>query len=236
MWKLKLAGLSEIEQTLIRSIVRLSKDLESSWQVVDQGACDAVLDGTHGPAMSMPGVLRIQVGAPGAHCSEGAHDVLERPIRAERLIRLLCQSGATLERGRVALPSSSSPSSSSSHTFPSPVLPETPAPRGMHGSLHQVASIGRWPPQAVLAKNREFIRLAVVLARASLSVTELSRLSGVPMETCISFLDALEERSLVRWGGAEDAIPPPPPHPQDSTELRHFGSGLLGSIRRALGI
>ncbi|WP_374491552.1 hypothetical protein [Zoogloea sp.] len=230
MWKLKLAGLSETEQALIRSIVRLSKDLESSWQVVDQGACDAVLCGTHGPAMVMPGVLRIRVAEPGEHCTAYMHDVLERPIRAERLIRLLCQSGAALAQGRPSNTPASTPSISS------PVVAETPAPRAMHGSLHQVASIGCWPPQAVLAKNREFIRLAVVLARASLSVTELSRLSGVPMETCISFLDALEERSLVRWGGAEDAIPPPPSHLQESTEHRHFGSGLLGSIRRALGI
>jgi len=100
---------------------------------------------------------------------------------------------------------------------------------GPQAALHSAPlRLLRWPPQQLL-QGTAHTRMATLLGVAPLTLEALCRHSGVAPATAAAFVEKLHAHGLLQWA----AQTPPTPSPAHSPAVR---GGLLGSIRRRLGI
>lgn len=90
----------------------------------------------------------------------------------------------------------------------------------------------RWPPEVLLHADASRIRLATLLSRRQLAIADLSKISGQSVERCQTFVQL-----LLGFGLLEASANPIPSPTQPSPVQAAAGSpGLIGSIRRRLGL
>lgn len=209
-------GLSAAEIGLLRTILKLSTQLAVDWTLSEDGPCHVLLTAL-GPAPG--GGKKAQVVIPIVRRGESTGgECLERPFRAEDFVALL---------GRVA-----------------PAVKVVDAGLERQGEAPPPAYIGRrgrlkrWPPSYLIGSSRERIQLATFLSRQSRSAHELSAVAGYPESACGAFMLELEKHDLLSWDIPGQAEQPrkAPGLPVSASGQGHRSPGLLGSIRRRLGL
>ena len=91
----------------------------------------------------------------------------------------------------------------------------------------------RWPPMLVLHNDPVRIRIATMLMRQPMGLADIVALSGQGAEICKRFLQVLDDAGVLQSATAAPTPAPGAAAPQ--TPARGLG-GLLGSIRRRLGL
>ncbi len=242
-------GLSSAEVQLLRTILRLSNQINMDWELVDppHGALDLQLVSVEYAdlhRLQIPkkgGCLCLPVLARGVP-AKGALE-LERPLKAEAFI--LCLSivkRLVVEGAQTNVPI----------TVQKNVLAQTHVQKDtqIHEPTNTLATTGlaaapalregkykltRWPPQSLLSQQPHWTRMAIFLLHQPLSAADLSRLSRRPEAACKALLQVLDVQGLLVHSVAQ-----PSPLQKEGRvakpKLRYPGvkQGLLQTIRRSL--
>ncbi|MBS0406516.1 MAG: hypothetical protein JSS17_09235 [Proteobacteria bacterium] len=218
------------EVVLVQTLLRLFQHGGPfRWTFVTAPPYDALLtDGTSGPhqladANTMArAVLRLTR----MHDAD-APNTLQRPIRAERLQNWLALVERDLLGTRPAEPAASAPAVAEASADEPAMAADDAAAEGTRFKLR------RWPPAIALRGDANRIRMATMLSRRALSITELATLSRQSPSDCQNFMNLLrsaglvEQRTPVPATSAPAAVPAPSPK---------FGRSLIAGIRRRLGL
>ncbi len=223
-FRLGLYKLPAAEVVLVQTLLRLYGGgvAGAHWTLADRPPWDALLvDATgaepadSGYAGMAAAVLRItRMG------EAGRPDTIERPIRPDKLLRWLDQR-------HPAMPAVASP----------------PADEGVStaDAFSDVRyRLRRWPPASVLRNDARRVRLATLLSKRAFNAVELAAMSQQPAGDCHAFL------RLLRGTGLVEVVASARPHastsnPTSSPAIAHkpargFASGLIGGLRRRLGL
>ncbi|RUR71234.1 hypothetical protein EJP67_29740 [Variovorax guangxiensis] len=212
-----------IERVVIQTIVRLSAhDTDFAWLLVDAPPYDALLvdETTVGGMDDISRLARVIIRLTRAGASEYP-DVLERPIRAEKLQQLLKRIGDNLHGER---------------------LPHSGA-GGEEMKIEVSDSVRfmlrRWPSALLLGNDPGKVRMASLLVRRELNAIELAELSEQSLSQCATFLHALRQAGVLELY-PEVIVPRGQRHIDLPTQTRspaiHLGRGFFKSIRRRLGL
>ena len=217
------------EVILVRTLMRLyAHDSAFRWTFVDTAPYDALLvdgttaDGNNGEAARLArAVLKL------TRMNEGdGSDTIERPLRADKLQAWLKRA----ERDFVVTRPMTQPGEPVVEAAPSGPTP------GIRFKLR------RWPPATMLRNDPQRIRMATLMSRRALQVSELATISGQPLNECQTFVRNLQ---LVGLLDVQEAAPPPaapavgtaPAASAAATPARpSFARGLIGNIRKRLGL
>lgn len=144
--------------------------------------------------------------------SAPAPHTLQRPIKAEKLQEWLKSTALELALRKTA------------------AAPPASAPALM---AHARFRLLRWPPHALLQNDAKLIRMATLLSRRALELSELTELSHLPFEVCQQFIEKLLPTQLLAF----ESITPlrAKPTPQATAPTR-FHQGLFSGIRSRLGL
>jgi hypothetical protein len=232
-------GLSSAEVQLLRTILRLSNQINTHWQLVDppQGALDLQLVSVeyaelhplqipkNGACLCLPVLAR---GVP----AKGALE-LERPLKAEAFILCLSTAKRLIIAGwevnakintKKSVPSNKSVSAA-------PIAAPIAALPLRDGKF----KLTRWPPQSLLLQQPHWTRMAIFLLHQPLGAADLSRLSRRPEAACMDLLQVLDAQGLLVHSVAQPlplqkegrVAKPKPRYPS-------VKQGLLQTIRRSL--
>ncbi|MES2973054.1 MAG: hypothetical protein V4757_05575 [Pseudomonadota bacterium] len=216
---LSLRGLPMPEATLIKTIIRLSSELHGRWTVVDSQSGnqphlefrDSAVDAGTAPGGMPWGHSRIIKVLPRGEAADG--DSLRRPIRAEEVIAML--------KSAEQLPLAGAPFADD----------QPPAAPSME---YASAKLIRWPPARVLSGDARRIRMATMLARQSLSVSQLGSMTQCSLAECERFLQDLRSEGLLELSAPEGiAVPVTRP---ESPAVPGARLGFIQRLRRKLGI
>ena len=246
------------EVVLVRTLMRLyAHDASFPWTFADAPPYDALLaDGTTAegsgtePERLARAVLRLTRLNGG-----GGPDTLERPLRADKLQAWLKR----VEAGIHGTPGAGAPAepAAASAAPERQARPEPAAAPASRGAAEAQAApaldptlagvrlkLRRWPPATMLRNDPQRIRMATLLSRRPLQVEELASISGRPLDECQTFVRNLQavglvnvqasppESSLAPQAGAEPAVA----HHTHTPPRARFAAGLIGSIRKRLGL
>lgn len=210
-------NLPAAEVVLIKTLMRLFPATATfKWRFAESGPFDAVLTDTTKVADEVPAKLaRAVLKITRADAATDA-DCITRPIRAEQLQAWLALQGELLQ-----------------------LLPR-PAVRAESRVATANAAgprfkLRRWPSAALLKNDPHRIRLATLLSRRALGAHELSRISRLPAQQCQDFVDTLQQTGLIEVERV-DAIVVPRQASAAPVLARPLASGLIGGIRRRLGL
>jgi hypothetical protein len=252
-FKLGVLGLSEPEQSLVATLFRLHRvDPSFIWTLTSAPPFDALLVDASVPARSHvqsvgPRTKVKRLGLPGT-TNPGE---MPRPIRSDLLVGWLTSIEAgLLQEARRAAPPTGLPDplagpKMATSTEASPMNPET----GSHKAIpvtalpvdNMVFKLKRWPPAGVMARDVGRIRMATLLSRKTMSLSELTMLSRMPDSVCLHFLRELDAQGLLETTSLQKPL----------TIHRHahktepglpararpgVASSLIHSIRRRFGI
>ncbi len=217
---------------LVQTLLRLFRQGGPfRWTFVTAPPYDALLtDGTtaQGQGADVDAMARAVLRLTRMH-DEDAPNTLQRPIRAERLQDWLATVGRQLHGARPAQPAASEPAAAESSADEPIATDDGAAADGTRFKLR------RWPPAIALGGDAARIRMATMLSRRALSVTELATLSRQSETDCRKFLTLLRSTGLV-----EQRAPTPAPTPDAAAAAPvaqpRFGRGLIAGIRRRLGL
>lgn len=235
-------NLPETEIILLKTLLRLfPHDQPFQWQYVNKPPYDAVLlDASTDPdsldqLTSKPSAILRLVGF---HASDGP-DVLQRPIRADRLKRWLDQVGRSITAQtrpepdlsqNLAAPAWQAQAKNKPSLSPAQTLdPADPSP---------CFKLRRWPPATLLRRDPGRIRMASLLSRRALSAKELTDLSGQPRQECELFLSLITQVGLVDIQQPQVSAEPTTSTAQfqAATKRPTFARHLIVGIRKRLGI
>lgn len=213
-FKVGVHRLAPAQAGLVRALVQLLSTGSSHfpWTFSNEGPYDALIVDSQSPDLR------------DAHLRESAHavsalgsfdqtvpaglEVLEWPLRAERLESWLGRVQRTL--GGAAR--------------------ETARPEPVAASQARYR-LKRWPPSELLRGDPRRVRLATLLTKRHLDLSDLERLSGEPADRCQVFVQLLQGFNLLDLQAAAAPAVPRPPAPQQA--LRRT---VIQSIRRRLGL
>lgn len=201
-------GLPAAEVSLLRTIVKLSSQLEAEWSLSEVGFCHVLLHtlpAGSGNAYSDT-QFTVRVVRRGDKVSG---ECLERPFRAEEFVALL-------ERLTPLLKANIVPS----------------LQRGVISNSTQRGRLKRWPPSVLMGSGPERVQLAALLSRRFRSASELSAATGSPESECTAFLADLEKHGLLSWETPRPYGVGAPAMPISVSAT----PGLVSSIRRYLGL
>lgn len=206
-------ALPDVEVRILKSIVNLiSPPPDGRWQFVAGAPYDVlVIEGDAGVmrAEAPPAVARAVLRLRSGRAAE-APDTLHRPLRANLLRDWLAAREREWRTGaRVDTPA---------------------APAAEPGTRFRLR---RWPPMLVLHNDPVRIRIATMLMRQPMGLADIVALSGQGAEICKRFLPVLDDAGVLQSATAAPTPAPGAAAPQ--TPARGLG-GLLGSIRRRLGL
>lgn len=220
-------GLSAAEVSLLRTILKLSTQLVVEWTLSEQGPCDVLLTALPMQPERVHAGPEARIMVPIVRRGESTGgECLERPFRAEDFVALL---------GRLAPALKMAPQ-------PAHQLDTAPAAATVPASIDRRGRLKRWPPSYLIGSSRERIQLATLLSRRARSARELSAVAGYPEPACGAFMRELEEHGLLSWELPGQAGPPEQPRQAIAAPVAvaanqgHAMPGLLGSIRRRLGL
>lgn len=218
------------EVVLVQTLLRLfQQGSPSHWTFVNAPPYDALLaDGTTESSQKLDAdtmahaVLRLTR----MHDAD-APNTLQRPIRAERLQKWLEVVERDLLGARPAEP-----------VVPESAATDRPADETALAAEGTAADLTRfklrrWPPTITLRGDANRIRMATMLSRRALSVTELATLSRQSPSDCQTFVSLLRNAGLVDQRTPEPAASAPASAPAPEPK---FGRGLIAGIRRRLGL
>lgn len=100
----------------------------------------------------------------------------------------------------------------------------------------------RWPPVALLNKDVARVRVATMISRRPMRLSELADLSRIPVQRCEEFLLEWARHDLVQLSErTQSSMKPASPSDSEESLLgaspkAGFGASLLHSIRRRFGI
>jgi hypothetical protein len=201
---------------LVRALIQLlsRSSSEFRWTFAHEAPYDALIVDCKSPDLREPkfqsAARALSVLGPPEQAASAPVDVLDWPLRAERL-----ESWLTQVQQRVLVNQ--------------PLACEA-APASTAGTRYRLK---RWPPEALMRGDAQRIRLAVLLSRRPLLLTELEQLSGQDPARCQVFLQLLQSFALVEVVTA--LAQPTPEHLSARAEVP-VPIGLIQSIRRRLGI
>lgn len=181
-FKLGALNLPETEIILVKTLLRLfPKDQPFHWKFASSPPYDALLvDSSQTKACEPttpagPAVLRLS----GFHAPDGPN-ILQRPIRADRLKQWLDSLGKTISQNlgqpqaaNCAAPPNSDPMSAAPT---GPEIVKTPVAEGQarHWPASTLFNLRRWPPATLLRRDPGRIRMASLLSRRALNVDDLA--------------------------------------------------------------
>lgn len=249
-------GLPPAETALVRTLLRLYKHGASDfrWTFVDAPPYDALLKDwtlSDGPAIEgqTPATAVLSLG-PAALA--GLPNSLARPLRSELLESWLLQTQATvLSRERPTAtrtvqprPRPVEPAEALGDTAvaaPVNATPPTDAGSATTGDS-TLYKLLRWPPAAMLRNDPTQIRLATVLSRRAMNVSELAQLSQRPLDAAHAFVASMRAAGLLitPQAAAPRAVRNPGHRPAAAAPLAHASHrverSLLSRIRSRLGL
>ena len=210
-------NLPAAEVVLIKTLMRLFPATATfKWRFAETGPFDAVVtDATNASSEVPAGLARGVLKITRTDAATDA-DCITRPIRAEQLQEWLALQGELLRL--VPRPS---------------VRTESRAVTTQAGGTR--FKLRRWPSAALLKNDPHRIRLATLLSRRALGAHELAHISRLPAQQCQDFVDTLQQTGLIEVERG-DAIVVPRKTSAAPVVARPLASGLIGGIRRRLGL
>ncbi|ARU06071.1 hypothetical protein CCO03_16610 [Comamonas serinivorans] len=216
------------EVILVRTLLRLfAHDASFQWRFVEEAPYDAlIVDGANSDqAVKAAAQQARAVLALTRTLDADGPNRLSRPLRADRL-KLWLES---VEDHPVEVKASAPSPLEAEVAAPSPSEPET------------AFKLRRWPPVGLLHRDPIRIRMATLMSRRYLKVSELASITGLSPQEVQPFLHNLQLVGLVEL--KREREPSPTPQAQQiaapetpSAGKGFFGKGLIGSIRKRLGL
>jgi hypothetical protein len=223
-------NLPAAEVVLIKTLIRLLPAAGTvRWHFAETGPYDAVLTDTTQVGGEVPASLaRAVLKITRARAAADA-DSIARPIRAEQLQAWLTRQGERLQLlPRLAVPAASRAAPSAAGT-----AAVSAAPSHATGPRFKLR---RWPSAALLKNDPHRIRLATLLSRRALAAHELSHISRLSTQQCQDFVDTLHQTGLIEVERTPAATATPRKAPAAAVVPRPLAGGLIGGIRRRLGL
>ena len=216
------------EVILLRTLLRLfAHDRNFRWRFVDEAPYDAlIVDGTASdlPAKQAGQQARAVLSLIRTVDAEGPNR-LPRPLRADRLQQWLLRVQDDLLESRAMTQIGED----------QPVV-KVSAPTESETAF----KLRRWPPVSLLHRDPVRIRMATLMSRRFLKISELASITGLSTQEVHPFVHNLQLVGLVELkreqaptAPAELAAKPPAP---DQSNKGFFGKSLIGSIRKRLGL
>lgn len=198
--------LSDAEANLLRALLRLfNYDDKSRWVFAEEAPFDAlVVDNARAQvvsAASLPRATRILRLVDNGDSLAGTVDVLERPIRSNRFESWLSQVAGEL--GSASAVIDMQPKAPSEAPARAKVVTDSDRSKSF--------KLRRWPPAAVLRNDGQRIRIATLLSRRALSLSQLVRLAGQAEDDVMLFLRVMQSAQLLDV--ADYAATPPGSNP-----------------------
>ena len=211
------------EVILLRTLLRLfAHDKGFRWRFVDEAPYDALIVDGASASQAASQQARAVLTLTRANDAEG-RDRLARPLRAERLKQWLegVQDGL-LETDAAPIPKA---------------MPQADPPEP------EVAfKLRRWPPVSLLHRDPVRIRMATLMSRRHLKVSELATITGLSAQEIqpfvhnlklVGLVDIRRERAPAPSAATERATRP---EVHATPTKGFFGKGLIGGIRKRLGL
>jgi hypothetical protein len=202
---------------LVRALMQLlSKGSnEFRWTFAQEAPYDALIVHAESPDIADPELLRKAHALSALvepHCAAPPQlEALPWPLQADRL-----ESWLTRVQRTLGVP----------EHLPASLQPQAPGEPGYR--------LKRWPPDALLHGDVKRVRLATLLSRRHLAISELSQVSGQETERCRTFLQLLQNFDLLDIQQATPVQRSPATSSAPSVSpIRH---SLISSIRRRLGL
>jgi hypothetical protein len=245
--KLGVLGLSDAEQTLLGTLMRLHRvDPSFIWSLTTEPPFDALLvDADVSPRSYVEQVdQRTMVKRLGRRGASKPGE-MPRPIRSDLLVEWLTSIEAIQWRkAQFATPSITSEvqACASDDVAPIKALSKKDEPRqydaGKAKSMsydNMLFKLKRWPPASALARDAARIRVATLLSRKALSLSDLKTLARIPDVAFFPFLRELDLQGYLVT--IEHGAPVPLTSKSPGTRTKPgIASGLIHSLRRRLGI
>lgn len=212
-FKLGVLGLPQAEQSLVATLFRLHRvDPSFAWTLTTAPPFDALLVDSSLPTMSYVHCVdqRTRVKRLGPQGRSNPWE-LPRPIRSDLLIEWLSSIEIPLlqELRRVG------PENGTLGANPvakSPTSNETNAPvEGALPHAHTMFKLRRWPAPGVLAQDTSRLRMATLLSRKSMHLSELAMLSRVTSSACLAYLRELDAHGVLEFSMRNVQRSPLPP-------------------------
>ena len=221
-------GLPAAENALVRTLFRLYQHGANDfrWALVDAPPYDAVLvdsSSAYTGDMQGPGAAKaiLTVGNTSALTLP---NTLARPLRSEMLEAWLLQTQRQFFGESIP-----------AATVSEPQRPATPASNVVNTADAGSYKLLRWPPAAMLRNDPGLIRMATVLSRRPINVSELARVSQQPVNSTYAFLLALRNAGLLQSPAQSRPVPESvaqrPAHSVPKIER-----SLMSRIRLRLGL
>lgn len=196
---------------MIHTLMRLfAQNTSFDWVFSNVGPFDAIVVDDAKNTQSITTLdARIVLRLTPSSSIPAAH-TLQRPIKAEKLQEWLKSTAVELALRKTA------------------ATPPANAPTLM---AHARFKLLRWPPHALLQNDAKLIRMATLLSRRALELSELTELSHLPFEACQQFIEKLLPTQLLAFESITPLtakLAPQAPTP--------FHQGLFSGIRRRLGL
>jgi hypothetical protein len=238
-------GLPKAEQSLVATLFRLHRvDPSFIWALSSTPPFDALLVDAGLPVQSYvhcvePYTQVKRLSSPG----NPAPGQMHRPIRSDLLVGWLSSIEVLLRQAsRQTAPQTAAVVAESRVQAPAPMKASAPTERALPGD-NTLFKLTRWAPPHVLAREVGRVRIATLLSRKHMSLTELAMLSRMTVTACFAFLSELEAIGILQTTERQDQRPLVPPRlvhqtspVQPSRARPGVTSSLIHSIRRRFGI
>ena len=214
------------EVILLRTLLRLfAHDRNFRWRFVDEAPYDALIaDGTASdmPAKQAGQQARAVLSLIRTMDPDGPNR-LPRPLRADRLQQWLQQVQDDLLESRTM----------------TQIGEDQPVAKAPQSESETAFKLRRWPPVSLLHRDPVRIRMATLMSRRFLKISELASITGLSAQEVHPFVHNLQLVGLVELKREQAPTAPAelvakPPSPDQSKGF--FGKSLIGSIRKRLGL
>ena len=214
------------EVILLRTLLRLfAHDRSFRWQFVDEVPYDAlVADGTVSDLAAKQASQQARAVLSLIRTTDPAGpNRLPRPLRADRLQQWLQQVQDDLLESRTM----------------TQIGDDKPVAATPQSENETAFKLRRWPPVSLLHRDPVRIRMATLMSRRFLKISELASITGLSTQEVHPFVHNLQLVGLVELKreqapNAPAALVAKPPPPDQSKGF--FGKSLIGSIRKRLGL
>ena len=217
------------EVILLRTLLRLfAHDRNFRWHFVDEAPFDAlIVDGTGSDQTAKQAAqqARAVLSLVRTIDAEGP-DRLPRPVRADRLQQWLQHVQDDLLESRAMTQIGED---------------NAPAPDTSAATESEVAfKLRRWPPVSLLHRDPVRIRMATLMSRRFLKVSELASITGLSAQEVHPFVHNLQLVGLVELK-RDPVMAAPVELAKEAVATKEpskgfFGKSLIGSIRKRLGL
>ena len=185
------------EAGLIHTLFRLYAHGKSNfkWSLVSEAPYDAILINTtvdeDAESKTFSATIKAVLKLTNFNAST-APDVLERPIRSEKLEAWLLR----IQAAHLA-DASPTPLSITAAGVAVDAVAAASAPSGTDTSVTRFKLL-RWPPVVLLRNDPQLVRMATLLSRRAMKVEELAALAQLPLARAQDFINVLEASKVLK--------------------------------------